>query len=136
MTTRTIVILLLFVILTWGGSAAIAYGVVELTGGGPQGEQGEQGPRGAPGKRGTRGLTGAAGTSPSDVLVPFEGNIHPSVGLEILARFWATEAISQLLGENVTTMHPQVEDCVSYITEVEGLFNNSAADCGFFGVDE
>ena len=62
MTTRTIVILLLFVILTWGGSASIAYGVVELTGGGPQGEQGEQGLRGAPGKRGTGGRTGAAGT--------------------------------------------------------------------------
>ena len=84
MTTRTTVILLLFAILTWGGSAGIAYGVVELTGGGPQGEQGEQGPRGAPGKRGTRGLTGAAGTSPSDVLVPFEPEVSLTVnsGLE------------------------------------------------------
>ncbi len=60
MTTRTIVILLLFVILTWGGSAGIAFGVVELTGGGPRGEQGEQGPRGPRGPRGSAG-SGADG---------------------------------------------------------------------------
>ncbi len=52
MTMRTVMLLLLFVILTWGGAAGIAYGVVELTGGGPPGPQGEQG------EPGPRGLTG------------------------------------------------------------------------------
>ncbi len=46
MRKRTVALLVLFVVLTWAGAAGIAYGVVELTGGGPQGEQGEQGPTG------------------------------------------------------------------------------------------
>ena len=58
MNTRTVMLPLLFVILTWGGAAGIAYGVVELTGGGPTGPQGEQG------ERGERGFTGATGAAP------------------------------------------------------------------------
>ena len=46
MRKRTVALLVLFVVLTWAGAGGIAYGVVELTGGGPQGEQGEQGPKG------------------------------------------------------------------------------------------
>lgn len=46
MRKSTVALLVLFVVLTWAGAAGFAYGVVELTGGGPQGEQGEQGPKG------------------------------------------------------------------------------------------
>ncbi len=46
MRKRTVALLVLFVVLTWSGAAGIAYGVVELTGGGPQGEQGPKGERG------------------------------------------------------------------------------------------
>ena len=46
MRKRTVALLVLFVVFTWAGAGGIAYGVVELTGGGPQGEQGEQGPKG------------------------------------------------------------------------------------------
>ena len=62
MNTRTVMLLLLFVILTWGGAAGIAYGVVELTGGGPPGPQGEQG------ERGERGFTGAKAADPAEPL--------------------------------------------------------------------
>ena len=55
MSRKTIIVLALFLILAWAGSAGAAYGVVELTGGGPQGEPG---PRG---ERGLQGLQGAAG---------------------------------------------------------------------------
>ena len=64
MTTRTVVILLLFMILTWGGSAGIAFGVVELMGGGQQGEQGEQG------ERGERGLRGVAAGADTGIFTP------------------------------------------------------------------
>jgi len=63
MNTRTVMLLLLFVTLTWGGAAGIAYGVVELTGGGPPGPQGEQG------ERGPRGLTGAKAADPVEDLL-------------------------------------------------------------------
>jgi hypothetical protein len=39
-------------VLTWVGAAAISYGVVELTAGGPRGEQGIQGPQGKAGVAG------------------------------------------------------------------------------------
>ena len=52
MRKRTVALLVLFVVLTWAGAGGIAYGVVELTGGGSQGEQGEQGEQGPKGERG------------------------------------------------------------------------------------
>ena len=64
MNIRTVMILLLFVILTWGGSAGIAYGVVELTGGGPPGPQGEQGERGERGFTGPKATTDPIGQRP------------------------------------------------------------------------
>ncbi len=105
MTMRTIMLLVLFVILTWGGSAAIAYGVVELTGGGPQGEQGEQG---------KRGLTGPAGTSG-------DFDLFRTSGLERLAEMWASTQTRE------STQHPQTRACVDHIMRGTG----SGADCGF-----
>lgn len=57
---RRFLLVVSVVLLIWAGSAGMAYGVVELTGGGPQGEQGERGPRG---ERGPAGAAGASGFS-------------------------------------------------------------------------
>ena len=54
-------LLVAFLILAWVGSAAISYGVVELTGGGPDGEQGVQGRQGDTGRQGMQGLSGPEG---------------------------------------------------------------------------
>ncbi len=112
MTMRTIMLLVLFVILTWGGSAAIAYGVVELTGGGPQGEQGLQGEQG---DRGPRGTAGPAGSSNTDNSALFR-----------LAGMWAIGRIADDRGEFVTGAHPAVLACLAYILSGEG----SAVECG------
>lgn len=121
---------LALLILAWAGSAGIAYGVVELTGGGPPGEQGLRGPQGL------RGLQGRPGASAFDIIsgnpLVEEGFVHPQFALGQLVRFWATEQLSELLGENVTTTHPQVDACVNYIMKLEG----SASECGFFGVED
>ncbi len=50
---KRILLVVSLVLFVWIGSGAISYTVVELTGGGPQGEQGERGPRGE------RGFTGS-----------------------------------------------------------------------------
>ncbi len=123
MRKRTVALLLLFVILTWAGAAGIAYGVVQGAEG-PQGEQGEQGPQGEKGERGPRGPEGIV---PENVLPGVFGWVHPSVSVSQLARFWAVQQWSGILGENVTTTHPQVQACVEYILTLEG----SGADCGF-----
>ena len=130
MTTRQLIVLALFVILTWTGSAGIALATVELAGGG---EQGPPGPQGEQGERGPTGSRGPAGTAPSDVLFQIEGQLHPSIQVATLARFWAVEAVSRLLSENVTTTHPQVQSCVDYILN---FLEGSAADCGFFDVEQ
>lgn len=55
MTHKTIALLVLFAIITWAG----AYGVIELTGGGPQGEPGPPGVQGPQGIQGPEGLAGS-----------------------------------------------------------------------------
>jgi hypothetical protein len=108
---RTILLVLSLVSVMWVGSAGIAYGVVELTGGGPQGEQGEQG------LRGTRGATGPAGSSGTD--------FGTSLALERLAEMWAVERL-RYAGD-----HPQVQACVDYVMDGTGSF----AECGFERAD-
>jgi hypothetical protein len=105
--SRTIFLVLYLIFVTWVGSAGIAYGVVELTGGGPQGEQGEQGPKGA------RGASGPAGSSGSA--------LGTSTPLRRLAVMWAVERIGEA-GD-----HPQVQACVDYIMDGTGSF----VECGF-----
>ena len=104
---RTIFIVLSLVLLTWAGSAGIAYGVVERTGGGPQGEQGEQG------LRGTRGAIGPARSSGFD--------FSTSADLRRLAGMWAVETLMK--GGD----HPQVQACIDYIMDGTGSF----VECGF-----
>ena len=50
---KRILLVVSLVLFIWIGSGAISYTVVELTGGGPQGEQGERGPRGERGSTGS-----------------------------------------------------------------------------------
>ncbi len=105
--SRTILIVLSLLLRTWAGSAGIAYGVVELTGGGPQGEQGEQGSRGA---TGSPGSSGALGTD------------FGTVGaLQRLAGMWAVGTLRE--GGD----HPQVQACIDYIMDGTGSF----VECGF-----
>ncbi len=111
MNTRTVMLLLLFVILTWGGSAGIAYGVVELTGGGPQGEQGEQGERGP---RGSAGSTGSSGT-----------DFGTNLALQRLAQMWAASQVGE------STVHPQTKACIDYIMKGTGSF----VECGFTRIE-
>ena len=108
MTARSIIIPLLFVILTWGGSAGIAYGVVELTGGGSQGEQGEQG------ERGPRGSAGSSGT-----------DFGTNLPLQRLAQLFAVVQV----GESGT--HPQTKACIDYIVKGTGSF----VECGFTRIE-
>ena len=58
MNTNQWIILALFAILTWAGSAGIALATVELSGGGEQGPPGSQGDQGPSGERGARGPAG------------------------------------------------------------------------------
>ena len=101
---RTIFIVLSLVLLTWAGSAGIAYGVVELTGGGTQGEQGEQG------LRGTRGATGPARSSGFD--------FSTSTALRRLAAMWTFQTLMGV---------PGAEACIDYIMDGTGSF----VECGF-----
>ncbi len=121
MTSRTIALLVLFAILTWAGSAGIAYGVVELTGGGPQGEQGEQGPKGE------RGPAGSAGASGSD--------FGTSLDLQRLAQMFAVNTLLEAgivsPGESLSSAHPQVKACIDYIMDGTGSF----VECGFQRTD-
>ena len=123
MRMRTVALLVLFVILTWAGSAGIAYGVVELTGGGPQGEQGEQGEQG---DRGKQGLRGTAGEAAADFEVG--SGIHP-LDLSLSTRRLAEMFAANTLGEAST--HPRTIACVDYIMNNEGSF----VECGFLRIE-
>ncbi len=108
MTSKTVMLLVLFVILTWAGSAGIALATVELSGGG---EQGPPGPQGEQGERGPTGSRGPAGASTG-----------LDSGLRTLATFWAAAQVGEHTG------HPATEACVEFILNREG----SSADCKFF----
>ena len=112
--SRTILLVLSLILVMWVGSAGVAYGVVELTGGGPQGEQGPKGDQGA------RGSVGPSGT-----------DLGTSSSLQRLARMWAIEALLREgivgPGEYLSSTHPQVKACVDYIIDGKGSF----VECGF-----
>ncbi len=112
--SRTILLVLSLILVTWLGTAGIAYGVVDLTGGGPQGEQGEQGPKGE------RGPAGPAGASATD--------FGTSAGLRRLAGMYAITSLLKT-GDytSLSTGHPQVQACIDYIMNGTG----SGVECGF-----
>ncbi len=114
MTSKTVMLLVLFVILTWAGSAGIALATVELAGGG---EQGEPGPPGAQGEQGERGPRGSAGSSGTD--------FGTDLALLRLAQMWAASQVGE------STVHPQTKACIDYITEGTGSF----VECGFTRIE-
>ncbi len=115
MSKRTLLVLSLFAILTWSGSAAIAVGVTQLAEG-PRGEQGEVGPAGSQGERGPRGFAGQAASQP---LEGFNFDVFR------LAQMFAVEQVGEASG------HPQTEACIDYIMDGEGSF----VECGFTRIE-
>jgi hypothetical protein len=56
-----VVLGILFIIIAWSGAATVAWGVVEINGGGEQGEMGLRGAQGDPGPEGDIGPQGPPG---------------------------------------------------------------------------
>lgn len=102
---RSAILIVLLVLFIWAGAGSISFAVVELTGGGPQGEQGPQGLRGLTGPQGP-----PAGPDPSIDL-----------GLFRLASMWAVTRTGE------PSYHRATVDCIRYILSNIG----SAADCLF-----
>lgn len=107
--------LLLFVLITWAGSAGIAFGLFQSVEG-PRGEQGQTG------ARGPIGPAGVAGSSQSD------GSVR------ILAAFFAIDKLLATgdYGSSLSGSHPQVQACVDFIMDGDG----SVTDCGFQRADQ
>ena len=116
MNTRTVMLLVFFVIITWLGSAGFALATVELSGGGEQGPPGPQGEQGAAGPRGPAGSSGTLTDSPT------------RSSLEALATMWAVGKFARdNPGEAIRGTHPGVQACVDFIMDGEGSF----VECGF-----
>ena len=95
---------LFFVLLACAGSAAVAYGVVEATGGGPAGEQGIQGEQGIKGDTGDQGPQGIPGNDASQGMV------------KRLSALWAIQQASFIQGGAFVSFDdPSVVSCVEYI---------------------
>lgn len=56
--SQFVTLAIVFIVLAWAGSAALAYGVVQATAGGPEGPQGIQGIEGSIGPEGPEGPPG------------------------------------------------------------------------------
>lgn len=115
MTSRTIALLVFVVILAWAGSAGISYGVVRLTGGGPQGEQGPPGPagpQGPPGPQGPSGSSAAAETfavcADNAILGLVVGRILPAIAEAQSGRGNVTE---QEMRDWVRLYQEDLDDC-------------------------
>ena len=105
---------LIFLLIAWVSTAGIAYGVTELTGGGPRGAQGAAGPAGP------RGSEGPAGQSAAD----FGSNI----AFQRLAGMMAVQFIvNDNPGETIIGSDPRVRACRDYIVDGTGSF----VECGF-----
>ncbi len=90
-----------FLVLAFAGSGAIAYGVVQATGGGPQGEQGVAGPRGEDGAVGPQGPPG------DDAAQEM---------IKRLATLFSVQQTSSIQGGAFVSFdNPQVGTCVNYI---------------------
>lgn len=91
-----------FVLLACAGSAAVAYGVVEVSGAtGPQGIQG------VPGEKGETGDTGPEGPP---------GNEASQEMIKRLAGLWAVQQASSLQGGAFVEFNdPAVSSCVTYV---------------------
>jgi hypothetical protein len=99
--TQFVVLGILFILIAWAGASTVAYGVVELTGGG---EQGLPGAQGEPGPEGAIGPQGPAGND---------------AAMEMIKRLGAMFAVQQksvlLGGAFVEFNDPEIVACVQYI---------------------
>jgi len=103
--SQFVALAIVFMVLAWAGSAAVAYGVVQATGGGPQGEQGVAGPRGED------GLAGPQGPPGDDAAQEM---------IKRLAALFAVQQASQLQGGAfVEFNNSQVGACVNYVVTGE-----------------
>jgi hypothetical protein len=104
---RIVLLGMLLLLLAWGGSGGIAYGVVHLTGGGNTGAQGpvgQQGPAGPP---------GPAGSDLAQAMV------------KRMAALWSAQTVSSVNGGAfVSFSNSQVVACVNYILNGEGGFQS------------
>lgn len=95
---------LIFVMIAWAGAGAVAWGVVELSGGGEQGEQGVAGPQGEQGEAGDIGPQGPAGND---------------AAMEMIKRLGAMFAVQQKSALNggafVAFNDTDIGACVKYI---------------------
>jgi hypothetical protein len=99
--SQFVALAIVFMVLAWAGSAALAYGVVQATGGGPLGEQGVAGPRGEDGVAGTQGPPG------DDAAQEM---------IKRLAALWSVQQASQLQGGAFVEFNDsQVGACVNYV---------------------
>jgi hypothetical protein len=97
-----------FMLLAWAGSGAVAYGVVELTGGGPAGEVGPPGPEGPAGVQGAPGIQGPPGDDAAMEMI------------KRLSSLWAVQQASTLQGGAFVELNnPQIGQCVEYIVTGE-----------------
>lgn len=112
---RTALMPILALVILWGGSAAISYGIVS-TAEGPRGEQGEQGDSGP---RGPAGASGPSGSSAST----------NDAALTRLAAMWALNTVIEEFDKTGLTAasDPQVKACIDYVLDGVGSFT----ECGF-----
>lgn len=99
--TQFVVLGILFILIAWAGASSVAYGVVELSGGGDQGPPGLQG---EPGPDGAAGPQGPAGDD---------------AAMEMIKRLGALFAVQQKSslqgGIFVEFNDPEIGACVQYI---------------------
>ncbi len=119
---RSLLLGLVFLLVTWAGAAAIALAVVESRDDGADLTALEA--------RVGDAETKLAQIEPGDIDNLTSRVDQAAAALVQFTSFWATMQVSDLVGEDVGTNHPQVLDCQAYIL---GLLDSDfgAAACGF-----
>ena len=102
--SQFVVLGILFICIAWAGAAGVAYGVVEVSGGGEQGEQGPPGIQGEPGATGEEGPQGAAGNDAAMEMIKRLGTL------------FAVQQKSLILDDAFVEFNdPDIGACVEYI---------------------
>ncbi len=99
--TQFVVLGILFILIAWAGASSVAYGVVELSGGG------EQGPPGLQGEPGPEGVVGPQGPAGNDAAMGM---------IKRLGALFAVQQKSGLQGGAFVEFNdPEIGACVQYI---------------------
>ena len=102
--SQFVVLGILFIVIAWAGASGVAYGVVELSGGG---DQGGQGPPGIQGEAGPQGIAGPQGPPGDDAAMEM---------IKRLGTMFAVQQKSALLGGAFVEFNdPEIVACVQYI---------------------